>query len=214
MHNRQRASAQEESLNYHFAGPWEFFLERTIMQQLFFSYSAAQGKNAAGYRSQFVLGMSLNTLVGTADTVAGSTATNLLSIRQTVIQIVQYGIGVTATLAHYGSTPQFQFDPLTSGGANTSFTLNGDNVEALATAGANCLIPDFIPGWEVSGASNQTVNLSQVLRAPLDTVNDTTCAECLRYELKWLVGFLGSVSAWFDYTTTPPTLHIATRDVL
>ena len=73
-HNRQRASAQEESFNYHFAGPWEFFMERTILQQLFFSYSAAVSANVAAYRSQFVLGLSLNTLVGTADTVAGSSS--------------------------------------------------------------------------------------------------------------------------------------------
>ena len=209
-----KASAHEESFNYHFACPWEFFMERTIMKQLFFNYSAAAGANVADYRSQFVLGVSLNTLVGTADTVEGSSATNLLSIRQTAIQIVQYCIGVTATLPQYGSTPQFQFDALTSGGNNTSFTLNGNNVAARVSAGAKCLIPDFIPGYETDGAANQTVKISRVLRAPLDTVNDTMCAECLRYELKWLVGYLGSVLQWFDYTTTPPTLHIGTRDVL
>jgi len=211
---RRRASPEEESFTYHFAGPWEFFLERTIMQQLFFSYSTAAEKNVAGWRSQFVLGLSLNTLSGTADTVANSSATNLLSIRQTIIQIVQYCIAVTATMTQYGSTPQFQFDNLTSGGANTSFTLNANTIEELAAAGAACLIPDFVPGYETAGQSNQAVNPSIVLRAPLDTVTDTTCAECIRYELKWLVGFLGSVAQWFDYTTNPPTLHIATRDIL
>ena len=107
FHNRRKASAQEESFNYHFAGPWEFFMERTIMKQLFFNYSAAAGANVADYRSQFVLGLSLNTLVGTADTVEGSSATNLLSIRQTVIQIVQYCIGVTATLPHTAARRNF-----------------------------------------------------------------------------------------------------------
>ena len=148
---------------------------RTILQQLFFCYSAAVSANVAAYRSQFVLGLSLNTLVGTADTVAGISSTNLLSIRQTIIQIVQYCIGITATLTAYGSTPQFQFDTLPSGGANTSFTLNANNVAALAAAGAKCLIPDFIPGWGMP-RQHLTANLSKVLRAPLETVNDTTCA--------------------------------------
>jgi hypothetical protein len=214
IHNRRRASAQEESFNYRFAGPWEFFMEATVMQQLFFSYNAVSSSNIAAWRSQFVLGQSLNTLVGTADTVPGSSATNLMSLRQTIIQIVQYCIAQTANLTQYGSTPQFQFDTLTSGGNNASFTLSGDNVAALVTAGAKCLIPDFIPGYEASGQANQTVNLATVLRAPLDTVNDMMCAECMRYELKWLAGFLGSVLIWFDYTTSPPTLHIATRDIL
>ena len=53
---------------------------------------------------------------------------------------------------------QNQFDALTSGGTNTSFTLNGNNVAALVSAGARCLIPDFIPGYETSGAANHRLD--------------------------------------------------------
>ena len=57
-----------------------------------------------------------------------------------------------------------------------------------------------------------------VLRAPLDSVNDITCAEALRRQLKW-IGPMGEVVIWIDYTTTSggnpcPTLHVSTRDQL
>ncbi len=45
---------------------------------------------------------------------------------------------------------------------------------------------------------------------PLDAANDLTCAEALKRTLK----IVPQVSIWFDYTTSPPTLHIATRDTL
>lgn len=45
---------------------------------------------------------------------------------------------------------------------------------------------------------------------PMDAANDITCAEALKKTLKIVPG----VSMWFDYSTNPPTLHIATRDTL
>ena len=41
----------------------------------------------------------------------------------------------------------------------------------------------------------------------------TSCAEALRHMLRW-IGPMGTPVVWFDYTTTPPTLKIATRDQL
>jgi hypothetical protein len=45
---------------------------------------------------------------------------------------------------------------------------------------------------------------------PMDAANDLTCAEAL----KKIVKIIPAVSMWFDYTTTVPTFHVATRDTL
>ncbi len=45
---------------------------------------------------------------------------------------------------------------------------------------------------------------------PADEVRDITVAEVLRKQLRWIPDAV----TWFDYTTTPPTLHIARRSAL
>ena len=74
-------------------------------------------------------------------------------------------------------------------------------------------IPDFVPGHE--GLNNDIASATSglPLRAPLDAVNDLTCAECFRRMLRW-IGAVGSPVVWWDYTTTPPTLKVSTRDTL
>ena len=47
-----------------FAGPWDFFFERLVFQKLWLTYSNALGKQIADWRSQVVLGMSVNALSG------------------------------------------------------------------------------------------------------------------------------------------------------
>ena len=100
---------------------------------------------------------------------------------------------------------QFQFDAIATDG--------GGFYKLSPMPGPNCLIPDFVPGC-AGAAGDTTVSTSGLmLRAPLDAVNDLTCAECFRRQLRW-VGAAGSPVVWFDYATTPPTLKVGTRDVL
>jgi hypothetical protein len=201
-----------EKFDYKFAGPWEFFFERLVFQKLWWTWNGTE--NVADYRSQVVLGLSVNALVGPNDTIPDSNATNLMSIRQQVAEIIAYVIAQTTT--DYGS-PQLQSDNLTS-------EIDGVNYDLYETPGTNLIIPDYIPGYAVSGqtsASALTTNvggtgqplINVALRAPLDSVNDITCAEAMRKMLRW-IGPMGSPVVWFDYTTTPPTLHISTRDQL
>jgi hypothetical protein len=190
-----------EKLAYKFAGPWEFFFERLVFQKLWWTWNGTE--NVADWRSQVVLGQSVNALIGPADTIPGSDATNLMSIAQQLKEIAGYVIAETT--AAYG-TPQLQFDPLTA-------SIDGTNYDLLVSPSANCLIPDFIAGFNVSGKTSASANLITVLRAPLDAVNDITCAEAMRKMLRW-IGALGSPVAWFDYTYSPPMLKIGTRDQL
>jgi hypothetical protein len=194
-------SAQMEKLAFKFAGPWEFFFERLVFQKLWSTWNGTA--QVADWRSQVILGQSVNALIGPNDTVAGSSATNLMSIAQQIKEIAAYVINQTT--ATYGS-PQLQFDPLTS-------VIDGTNYDLLVTPSAHCLIPDFIAGFSVGGKTSASANLSTVLRAPLDAVNDITCAEAMRYMLRW-IGAIGSPVVWFDYTTSPPTLNVGTRDQL
>ncbi|HEY3861653.1 MAG TPA: hypothetical protein VGO59_07185 [Verrucomicrobiae bacterium] len=197
----RNGSGTAESLQFKFAGPWEHFFERLVFQKLWWTWNGTE--NVADWRSQVVLGQSANALVGVNDTVPGTNATNLMSIRQQVAEIIGYCAGQTAL--EYGS-PQFQSDGLTH---DTS-----GNYNLLATPGTNLLIPDYIAGvYEVAGKTSATADLQTVLRAPLDSVNDITCAEALRRMLRW-IGPMGGPVVWFDYTTSPPTLKIGTRDVL
>jgi hypothetical protein len=204
--NFRTGSAELEKFDYKFAGPWEFFFERLVFQKLWWTYNGTQ--NVADWRSQVVLGLSVNAEVGVNDTVPDSNATNLMSIRQQVAEIIAYVINQTT--ADYGS-PQLQSDNLTA-------EIDGANYDLYATPGSNLIIPDYVAGYAVSGKTSagsgaNAANMQTVLRAPLDSVNDITCAEAMRRMLRW-IGPMGSPVLWFDYTTSPPTLHISTRDQL
>jgi hypothetical protein len=199
-----------EKLAYKFAGPWEFFFERLVFQKLWWTWNGTE--NVADWRSQVILGQSVNALVGPNDTVPGSDATNLMSIAQQIKEIAAYVINETT--ATYGS-PQLQFDPLTA-------VIDGTNYDLLVTPSAHCLVPDFIAGFSVSGKTSQSANQITMLRAPLDAVNDVTCADAMRRMLRW-IGALGSPVVWFDYSTVVltagvmtagPTLNVSTRDQL
>jgi hypothetical protein len=197
-----------EKLAYKFAGPWEFFFERLVFQKLWWTWNGTQ--NVADWRSQVVLGQSVNALIGPNDTVPGSNATNLMSIRQQIIEIVQYVIAQTT--GAYGS-PQLQFDSLTHANDGTNYDLLNYAAGGSIPAGITCLIPDFIAGFAASGKTSATANINTVLRAPLDAVNDITCAEAMRKMLRW-IGAVGSPVVWFNYATSPPTLNVSTRDQL
>jgi len=226
VENFRTGSAQIEKLAYKFAGPWEFFFERLVFQKLWWTWNGTQ--NVADWRSQIILGMSANALVGVNDTVPGTSATNLMSIAQQVREIVAYVM--TQTDLVYGS-PQIQLDGITAGGDGVyrpNWDTSGNYKLYTSLTGTSLVIPDFIAGVYASGApanptsvntllsSNApgTIALANtVLRAPLDSVNDITCAEAMRKMLRW-IGAMGDPVVWFDYTTSPPTLHISTRDQL
>lgn len=210
VENFATVSPRLESFRYKFAGPWDFFLERLPFYKLFVTYDATLGKQVARYRSQVVLGQSLNTLTGANDTVPGTLDTNLMSISQQIIEIVQFCIG--RTTVKYGS-PQFQFDALSQ---------DVDGNWELSAARTNIAIPDYVPGTGAGSGGNGLApgQTTVPLLAPLDAVQDISCAEALRREMRW-IGGVGSPVAWFDYTTTAedgvtplPTLKISTRDLL
>jgi hypothetical protein len=190
-----------EKLAYKFAGPWEFFFERLVFQKLWATWNGEA--QVADWRSQIVLGQSVNALTGPNDTVGGSSATNLMSIAQQLKEISQYVIN--ATIGAYGSA-QIQAD------VNTSI-IDGANWDLYTSPTAHCLIPDFVPGFSATGKTSASADSVTMLRAPLDAVNDITCAEAMRRMLRW-VGSIGSPVVWFDYTQTPPMLNISTRDQL
>jgi hypothetical protein len=207
VENFRTGSPTLEKFDYKFAGPWEFFFERLVFQKLWWTWNGTE--NVADWRSQVILGLSVNAQVGQNDTIPDSNATNLMSIRQQVAEIIAYVIAQTT--ADYGS-PQLQSDNLTA-------AIDGVNYDLYETPGTNLIIPDYIAaGYAVSGKTSagsgaNAANMQTVLRAPLDSVNDITCAEAMRKMLRW-IGPMGSPVVWFDYTTTPPTLHISTRDQL
>jgi hypothetical protein len=210
VQNIRTGSAVLESMAYKFAGPWDFFFERLVFQKLWLTWNGA--KQIADWRSQVVLGMSVNSLTGAGDTVTGTTTTNLMSISQQLIEIAQYcaaqsSFEQTVNGLGWPAGPQFQTDNLTT-------DVNG-NYQLKAGAGAreNITIPDFVPGH--AGLNNEIASATTglPLRAPLDAVNDMTCAECFRRMLRW-IGAMGSPVVWWDYTQTPPMLKVSTRDVL
>ena len=211
-------TAQIEKFQYKFQDAWGFWFESTIFQKAFVTYNGAA--SVVAYRAQIVLGMSINALYGAGDTVSGTAATNLMTIRQQLIEIVQYMISVIDATA---GSAKIAFDSLTSAVDSTNWDLVAKSVADLKAAGFACLIPDFLPGY-VPG-SNQTmgtlstVQIQQTLRAPLDAVNKITCAEAIRRQLTSLS--LGNPIVWTDYSTavvtagvmtSPPTLRIGTRD--
>jgi hypothetical protein len=202
-------SAQMECMECKFAGPWDFFFERLVFQQLWLLWNGV--KQIADYRSQVVLGQSVNQISGPGDTViSGLTAANYLTIAQQLKQIAAYTIAQSAYEQSvnglgWPAGGQFQFDPLTADS-------NG-NYYLLTTPSANCKIPDFVPGY-IGAVGDTSLNTTGImLRAPLDAVNDLTCAECMRRQFRW-IGAIGSPVVWFDYTQTPPMLKISTRDQL
>ncbi|MGA2554940.1 MAG: hypothetical protein ABSG04_01520 [Verrucomicrobiota bacterium] len=207
VENVRTGTARLEEFQYQFAGPWDFFFERLVFQKLWLTWNGV--KQIADWRSQVVLGMSVNCLSGAGDTVTGTTTTNLMSLSQQLMEIAGY----VASQSSYEQTvnglgwpggPQIQFDTLTT---------DGEGNYQLATARANCQIPDFVPGHAGSNGDIAATTSGKVLRAPLDAVNDMTCAECFRRMLRW-IGAVGSPVTWFDYSTTPPTLKVSTRDQL
>ena len=214
--NVRVATPQLEKFQYKFAGPWDFFFERLVFQKLWLCWNGGtvggNGKMIADYRSQVVLGLSPTWLSGPGDTVTGTTATVLMSIAQELIEIAQWvatqsGYEQTVNGLGWPAGPQIQSDSLTVD-ANGNYQL-----KTGAGARANITIPDFVPGYAGSNNDIQTTTTGIVLRAPLDTVNDMACAECFRRQLRWL-GSLGTPVVWFDYSTSPPTLHVGTRDQL
>jgi hypothetical protein len=224
--NFRAGSPQLEKLAYKFAGPWEFFFERLVFQKLWWTWNGTQ--NVADWRSQIVLGLSANALVGVNNTVPGASATNLMSIAQQVREIAAYVM--TQTAVAYGA-PQIQLDGITAGGDGVyrpNWDTSGNYKLYTSLSGTSLIIPDFIAGVYASGAPSNPTSVNTllssnapgtialantVLRAPLDSVNDITCAEAMRKMLRW-AGAMGDPVLWFDYTTTPPTLHISTRDML
>ena len=79
--------AADGGFEYKFAGPWDFFFERLVFQKLWLSYSMALTCQIADWRSQVVLGQSVNSLTGAGDTVTGTTTTNLMSLAQQLKEI-------------------------------------------------------------------------------------------------------------------------------
>jgi hypothetical protein len=205
--NVRTGSAELEALDYKFAGPWDFFFERLVFQKLWLTWNGTQ--QIADWRSQVVLGLSVNALTGAGDTVTSSTTTNLMSIAQQLIEIAEYveaqsSYEQTVNGLGWPSGAQIQFDNLTTDGSGNY---------QLATARTHCTIPDFVPGYAGGAGDLAATTSGKVLRAPLDTVNDMTCAECMRRQLRW-IGAMGSPVTWWDYTTSPPTLKVSTRDQL
>ncbi len=85
VQNIRTGTPEMEGFAYRFAGPWDFFFERLVFQKLWLTWNGV--KQIADWRSQVVLGMSVNALTGAGDTVTGSTATNLMSISQQLKEI-------------------------------------------------------------------------------------------------------------------------------
>jgi hypothetical protein len=56
----------------------------------------------------------------------------------------------------------------------------------------------------------QTGGIVVATTAPLDEATDITCAEAIHRQLRWTPDAV----AWFDYTTTPPSLYIQRRTAL
>jgi len=219
VENFRTGSPALEKMELKFAGPWEFFFERLIFQKLWYTWNGlaigSGGANIADYRSQVILGLSVTAETGTGDTIPGTSATNLMSIRQQVAEIIAYVAAQTNT--DYGA-PQIQSDALTASVDSVNYDLI-DSYPGNFPGGLKLLIPDFIAGaYASSGKTSASANLQSVLRAPLDAVSEMSCAECMRRQLKW-VGPLGEAVVWFDYTTTLsgnpcPTLHVGTMDQL
>ena len=207
--NIRTGSPRLEQFSYKFAGPWDFFFERLVFQKLWLTDNTLLSRQIVDWRSQVVLGQSL-ALVSAGDTVTAELGPQYLSIALELKEIAAYVIAQSSyeqTVNGLGwpAGGQFQFDPITTDGAGF--------YKLLQAPSANCQIPDYVAGY-IGGPDDTTVSTTGImLRAPLDAVNDLTAAECMKRMLRW-VGAIGSPVVWFDYTTTPPTLKISTRDQL
>ena len=225
VENTRTGSAAFEKLAYKFAGPWEYFFERLVFRKCRLSWNGTA--NVPVYQDRVTLGLSLTTLYASGETPPGVASTNLMSIAQQIKEIVNYAITQTGAAYEAGQfTSIFTGNVIVSslGGTNTSIAGGQLQFDPLAadsdgnyllneSPGPNCAIPDYLQSYAASGQTSATANLSTVLRAPLDTVTSVTCAEALRKMCRW-IGPFGSPVIWFDYTTSPPTLHIATKDQL
>ena len=132
VENVRTGTAQLEEFQYKFAGPWDFFFERLVFQKLWLTWNGV--KQIADWRSQVVLGMSVNALAGAGDTVTGTTTTNLMSISQQLIEIADYASAQSSfeqTVNGLGwpAGPQFQTDNLTT-------DVNGNYQLKTGTGGA------------------------------------------------------------------------------
>jgi ribosomal protein S16 len=207
--NVRTGTPRMEGFKYKFAGPWDFFFERLVFQKLWLSWNTVLTGQIADWRSQVVLGQSL-ALVAAGNTVTSELGPQYLSIALQLKEIAAYVIAQSSyeqTVNGLGwpAGGQFQFDAIT--------TDSSGFYKLSPTPGPNCLIPDFVAGCAGAPGDTTVSTTGMMLRAPLDAVNDLTCAECFRRMLRW-VGNVGSPVAWFDYTTTPPTLKVSTRDLL
>ena len=218
-HTVRVASPAVEALKYKFVNAWEFFLEWTTFRQLWLTYAGQKDSHGnpiqtTDYRDNVVLGFSPQLLTGPNDQVPNSVATNLMTITQTIKQIIAYGAARSVTASQLQPTPgwpagpQLQSDALTVD-ANGNYYL----IANPQTSGSAILIPDYVPGTAPGANGTSLVPNGTMLRAPLDSAVNVTCAECIRRMCRW-VGALGEPVLWWDYTTSPPTLHISTVDKL
>ena len=209
VQNIRAGTPAMESFGYKFAGPWDFFFERLVFQKLSLCFSSALSGQIADWRSQVLLGQSLS-LIESGNVVTANTGVQYLTIAQQLKEIAAYVIAQSSyeqTVNGLGwpAGGQFQFDALTANSLGFYYLLTAPS--------AHCNIPDFVPGHAGESGDTSISTTGTMLRAPLDAVNDLTAAECFRRQLRW-VGAIGSPVAWFDYTTTPPTLNVSTRDQL
>lgn len=97
------------------------------------------------------------------------------------------------------------------GGYKSRVLLNqGFNGTKLTTRQQITAIVDYLRDT----ATNEGIDLPMqnggdypIVNIPINEVLDTTCAECLRSQLRWAPDAI----TWFDYETSPPTLHIQKR---
>lgn len=210
-------------LQYQALGVWERWIERTKLFQLFMSYDGSE--LIAHYTDNFVLGLSLNSLIGAQDTIAGTSATNLMSITQVLKQIADWAIYAGSLALGYAP---FQFDDIAGTEDTGAWLLD-------TTPSEHCLLPDFIPNYGTSGSWDQGVvgqsspnpaniasnlpasvqaaagpNINLSLRAPLESINGALCAESLRRVAAW-AGPIGDIVIWLDPTTASPGGTIANQ---
>lgn len=217
-------SAEMEAMKYKFAGPMDFFLEQTRFRQGWVAWNGQT--NIIDWRDQIALGYSPQAIVGVGVSVPGAIATNVMSIAQTIKQIISYaqyqsaldlangpspgwsaGVAVNVPMVGNVAGCQFASDPLSFDAATGNYILQ-------IAPGQNITIPDYVPGTGLPGANGTSLQPNgNMLRAPVDAANSIMCADALRRMCKW-IGAIGEPVLWWDYTTAVPTLHISTVDQL
>lgn len=110
-------------------------------------------------------------------------------------------------LEHIVYQQQWKF--LNVGGDNlaavSNLVLAIDNDGALISTGAQ--ITDTLTEAVAAGAALQLGANDCAITVPPEAGRDLTCAEVIRRMLRWHPDAV----TWFDYSTTPPTLHIRQR---